>query len=158
YPRRFLFILSGLRAEIDEHRADANTPNLVEPESFETILCTKLSAPGQRVLERAKTHRLRCDGLVERFRQDRRRLGARKITSLDDRLMEASLAYEREHRKPGEGLGIAEVDDHLFLLRAYFRCLLSDRHKRVVGSVQEAWFNSSRGERLAARRAAAESL
>ncbi len=124
--QRFPFILSALRAEFQEYRAEVNDSSLSELQCFQSVLLRKLSPDAQRVLEKAFARWDDYNGLLRHFRKRITRDRGPNKADLQDVMLSASIALERQRktRNPTSHLrsgGLGRIRDHFYFLDAYFR-------------------------------------
>jgi ATP-dependent protease ClpP protease subunit len=120
--RRFLFIVSAMRALFAERRAERGDPTLTDLECFQAILRGKLSPVAGKVLDLAIHVCSRFNDLMFHFRKRLRR--GRTVTNehLQKLMLHASIAFEYENRAgaPAWDGGLGEISDNFFFLNAYF--------------------------------------
>jgi ATP-dependent protease ClpP protease subunit len=157
YERRFMFVFSGLRHEFERYRVESNGRTLTDLECFEAVLHGKLSPNGQRVLERAVSHRRRCDRLLFHFRKQSPTRG--KAETLEERWLRASKAFEDETPLTDKSCslragGLARIFDNFSLLASYFTSILRNRFENISGADLRDFLTADSATTRAAKREA----
>jgi ATP-dependent protease ClpP protease subunit len=123
---RFIFLIAGLRATFEAHRASANDQTLTDVDCFRETLCQGAPPAAQRVLRQSAALWSRHYGLVAHFQKKIAKIRlSNKTVNIEKIMLDASVTFEYENNEADRDWslragGLSRINEHFFFLAECF--------------------------------------